>query len=91
MSWLQTTVGDANEPILRAQIDQLQNELENANGQLDANFSRLEAAGLNGLELAKELAGARERIEDLENELRSLAQKNKASLALLSEQRERTG
>jgi len=46
---------------------------------------------LNGLELAKELAAAQERIEDLENELRSLAQKNKASLALLSEQRERTG
>lgn len=91
MSWLQTTVGDANEPILRAQLEQLHDELENANGQLDANFSRLEEAGLNGLELAKELAAAQERIEDLENELRSLAQKNKASLAILSEQRDERG
>lgn len=88
LSWLQTTVGDANEPILRAQIDQLQVELDNANGQLDSNFSRLEAAGLNGLRLAEDLAQAQERVNELEDQLRNLTQRNKASLALLTEQRD---
>jgi hypothetical protein len=87
LSWLHTTVGDANEPLLRAQIDKLQTELINANGQLDSNFSRLEAAGLNGIRLAEELATAQARILELEDELLALAQRDKASQALLSERK----
>jgi chromosome segregation ATPase len=88
LSWLQTTVGDANEPILRAQIDVLQDELDNANGQLDSNFSRLEVAGMNGIRLAEDLAEARQRIHDLEEEIREMMLKNKASFDTLYEERD---
>ena len=69
MSWLQTTVGDGGEAAFRAQVEYLQKELDSANVQLDANFSRLEAAGFNGLTLAEKLAAAEDRIADLEDEL----------------------
>nr|XP_019047925.1 hypothetical protein I302_04545 [Kwoniella bestiolae CBS 10118]OCF26855.1 hypothetical protein I302_04545 [Kwoniella bestiolae CBS 10118] len=88
LSWLQTTIGDANEPILQAQLEYLQKELQDANNQLDHNFSRLEAAGLGGVALAEKLAAAEERIGELEDEIRTLVQRNKASLALVSAQKE---
>ncbi|OCF72584.1 hypothetical protein I204_06966 [Kwoniella mangroviensis CBS 8886] len=88
LSWLQTTIGDANEPILQAQLEYLQKELRDANDQLDHNFSRLEAAGLGGVALAEKLAAAEERIGELEGEIRTLVQRNKASLALVSAQKE---
>ncbi|WVF65682.1 hypothetical protein IAT40_000413 [Kwoniella sp. CBS 6097] len=88
LSWLQTTVGDANEPALQAQLEYLQHELDDANVQLDSNFSRLESAGLGAITLAEKLAAAEERIGDLEDENRTLIQRNKASLALVSAQRE---
>jgi chromosome segregation ATPase len=87
LSWLQTTVGDSNEPVLQAQIEYLQIELNRANDQLDNNFSRLEAAGLGGVALAEKLAAAEERIAELEDEIRALIQRNKASLALVSAQK----
>ena len=76
---------------MRAQLDHLQAELENANGQLDANFSRLEAAGMSGVELAEKLATAEDRISELEDELRALMQRNTASLALVTAQRNEHG
>ncbi|ORX39013.1 hypothetical protein BD324DRAFT_618212 [Kockovaella imperatae] len=79
MSWLQTTIGDANESVLLAQMEYLQKELDVANGHLDANFSRLEAAGLNGLNLAERLASAQDRIAELEAELRAMRVKSKTS------------
>ncbi|WWC91338.1 uncharacterized protein L201_006281 [Kwoniella dendrophila CBS 6074] len=88
LSWLQTTIGDANEPVLQAQLEYLQNELQDANNQLDHNFSRLESAGLGAVALAEKLAAAEERIGELEDEIRTLVQRNKASLALVSAQRE---
>jgi chromosome segregation ATPase len=88
---LNTTIGDPNESILRAQLEYLQHELENANDQLDNNFSRLEAAGLSGVALAEKLAAAEDRIAELEEELQALAQRNKASLALVSAQRDENG
>jgi chromosome segregation ATPase len=91
LSWLHTTIGDANEPVLRAQLDYLQTELETANDQLDNNFSRLEAAGLSGVALAEKLAAAEDRISELEDELRALGQRNIASLALVSAQRDENG
>ena len=74
--------------MLLARLEYLQDELNNANGQLDSNFSRLEAAGMSGLRLAEDLASAQARISELEDELRLLSQRNTASLALLTEQRE---
>jgi hypothetical protein len=62
--------------------------LKNANDQLDNNFSRLESAGFGALSLAEKLAKANERISDLENELRGLSQRNKASIALVTAQRD---
>ena len=43
---------------------------------------------MNGLRLAEDFAAAQERISELEDELRALTQRNSASLALLTEQRE---
>ncbi|OCF44892.1 hypothetical protein I317_01171 [Kwoniella heveanensis CBS 569] len=88
LSWLQTTIGDVNEPVLQAQLEYLQHELEDANHQLDSNFSRLESAGLGAIALAEKLAAAEEKIGELEDEIRTLIQRNKASLALVSAQRE---
>nr|XP_031862285.1 uncharacterized protein CI109_002250 [Kwoniella shandongensis]KAA5529357.1 hypothetical protein CI109_002250 [Kwoniella shandongensis] len=88
LSWLQTTIQDSNEPMLQAQIDYLQQELNNANGQLDNNFSRLESAGLGAIALAEKLAAAEDRISELEDEIRTLSQRNRASLALVSAHRE---
>nr|XP_019009710.1 uncharacterized protein I206_05270 [Kwoniella pini CBS 10737]OCF48491.1 hypothetical protein I206_05270 [Kwoniella pini CBS 10737] len=88
LSWLQTTIGDSNEPVLQAQLEYLQNELKDANNQLDNNFNRLESAGLGAVALAEKLAAAEERIGELEDEIRTLLQRNKASLALVSVQRE---
>ena len=72
LSWLNTTIGDANEPILRAQVEHLQTELDKVNGQLDSNFSRLEEAGLGSVALAEKLAAALARIGELEDEIRAL-------------------
>jgi hypothetical protein len=41
--------------------------------------------------LAEKLAAAEDRIAELEDELRGLAQRNKASLALVSAQRDENG
>lgn len=80
MSWLNSTVGDANEPILRAQVDYLQTELEKVNGQLDSNFSRLEEAGLGSVALAEKLAAALAKIGELEDEIRALLIKDKTGM-----------
>lgn len=69
-------------------MEYLQQELKEANEQLDQNFSRLEAAGLGAVQLAEKLAAAEERIGELEDEVRTLGQRNKASLALVGAQRE---
>ncbi|AFR95974.1 hypothetical protein C343_04085 [Cryptococcus neoformans C23] len=87
-SWLQTTIQSANEPLFQAQIEYLQHELKEANEQLDQNFNRLETAGLGAVQLAEKLAAAEERISELEDEVRTLGQRNKASLALVGAQRE---
>lgn len=87
LSWLQSTIGNADEPILKAQIDFLQHELTNANKQLDSNFDRLEAAGFGGLELAERLASAQDKIAELEDQIRALSQRNHAATALVSAQR----
>lgn len=55
---------------------------------MDQNFSRLETAGLGAVQLAEKLAAAEERISELEDEVRTLGQRNKASLALVGAQRE---
>lgn len=86
MSWLQNTVSEANEPILRAQIEHLQGELDDANDQLDSNFSRLEAAGMSGLHLAEKLAEAQQKISELEDEIRALVRRNQESLNPRDEQ-----
>lgn len=77
--------------MLRAQLEQLQAELEIANGQLDTNFNRLETAGLSGIALAEKLAAAEDRISELEDEIRTLMSRNKASLALVTAQRNEHG
>ena len=69
---------------MTAQIEYLHHELDHANQQLDSNFSRLEAAGLGSIQLAKKLAEAQDRNEELENDIRALLQRNKASMMLLS-------
>lgn len=69
-------------------MEYLQDELKNANDQLDNNFSRLESAGFGALALAEKLAKANERISDLEDEIRALGQRNKVSLALVTAQRD---
>lgn len=81
ISWLQTTIGDSNESILRAQLELLQQELDIANSQLDRNFGRLEEAGFSAVELAEKLAASNTRIATLEEELALLARENKISLA----------
>lgn len=81
ISWLQTTIGDSNESILRAQLELLQQELDIANSQLDCNFGRLEEAGFSAVELAEKLAASNTRIAALEEELALLARENKISLA----------
>jgi len=88
LSWLQSSIGDSREPVLKAQLEYLQDELKNANDQLDNNFSRLESAGFGALSLAEKLAKANERISDLEDELRGLSSRNKASIALVTAQRD---
>jgi len=65
--------------------------LENANDQLDNNFSRLEAAGLSGYALAEKLAIAEDRINDLEDQIRTAMQRNKATLAVVTAQRDEHG
>jgi hypothetical protein len=65
----------------------LHEELDHVNRQLDDNFARLEAAGIGGIELAEKLAAAQSRISDLEDEIRALVHRNKASLALVHAQR----
>ncbi|KAL1406075.1 hypothetical protein Q8F55_007758 [Vanrija albida] len=82
-SWLQSTIGDANEPMLRAQIDHLQQELDLANSQLDKNFGRLEEAGLGAVNLSEKLALANDKIAQLEAELRAVARESKKSAASL--------
>lgn len=69
-------------------MEYLQDELMNANNQLDNNFSRLESAGFGALALAEKLAKANERIEELEDQIRGLSQRNKASLELVKAQRD---
>ncbi|EIW66869.1 hypothetical protein TREMEDRAFT_69871 [Tremella mesenterica DSM 1558] len=88
MSWLQTTIGNPDESVLHAQLEHLQTQLNDANEQLDQNFSRLEEAGIGAIGLAEELAAARDHIGQLEDEIRTLLQRNKASLALVNAQRE---
>ena len=85
ISWLQTTISSQTEPVLRAHLDHLRDELEVANGQLDRNFSRLEVAGLSGIALAEKLATAENRIFELEDEIRCLLRKDRISLIALSE------
>lgn len=80
-------MADANEPILRAQVDFLQSELDHVNDQLDGNFSRLEAAGLGGIVLAEKLVAAQARISELEDEIRALIQDNKETMAEVYEQK----
>ncbi|WOO83450.1 Pericentrin [Vanrija pseudolonga] len=80
-SWLQSTIGDANEPMLRVQIEHLQQELELANSQLDRNFGRLEEAGLGAVGLREKLALANDKIAKLEAELRAFARENKTYAA----------
>ncbi|TYJ55290.1 hypothetical protein B9479_004010 [Cryptococcus floricola] len=87
-SWLQTTIQSNNEPVLQAQVEYLQHELREANSQLDHNFSRLESAGFGAVELAEKLAAAEQRISELEDEIRALRQRNKASLAVVGAQRD---
>jgi multidrug resistance efflux pump len=82
MSWLQTTT-DSQESLLRARLEVLQDELEAANVQLDKNFGRLEQAGVSSVGNAEQLVRARQRIDELEAQLRDLARKNKQSLASL--------
>ena len=84
MSWLQTTIGDSNEAALRSQMEYLQKELDAANNQLDANFTRLEAAGLNGLNLAERLVTAQDRVAELEAELRAFRSRGKDTEATKS-------
>ena len=74
--------------MLQAQVEYLQSELQHANEELDHNFSRLEAAGLSAVNLAEKLATAEDRIGQLEDEIRALLQRNKASLVLVNAQRE---
>lgn len=69
-------------------MEYLQDELMNANNQLDNNFSRLEDAGFGALALAEKLAKANERIAELEEQIQGLSQRNKASLALVAAQRD---
>ena len=66
---MNSTVGEAGEGALRAQVDHLQSELAAANEQLDGNFSRLETAGASAVELAERLAVAEDRVTELEKEL----------------------
>lgn len=81
ISWLQSTIGDSNESILRAQLEHLQRELDIANSQLDRNFGRLEEAGLSAVELAERLAAAHDRIAALEEELALLARESRDVVA----------
>lgn len=83
ISWLQTTIGDSNESLLRAQLEHLQQELDIANSQLDRNFGRLEDAGLGALQLVEKLALANDHIAQLEEQLRNLARDKKQSQASL--------
>lgn len=82
-SWLQSTIGDANEPMLRVQIEHLQQELELANSQLDRNFGRLEEAGFGAVGLTEKLALANDKIAKLEAELRAFVRENKTYAASL--------
>lgn len=65
-------------------MEHLQQELDIANTQLDRNFGRLEDAGLGALNLAEKLAIAKDRIAQLEEQLRAMARDNKQSLASLN-------
>ncbi len=68
MSWLQTTIEDSNESILRAELDHLQQEFDAAQSQLDKNFDALEEAGLVAVRLAQQLAAAKGEIDELKEE-----------------------
>lgn len=79
LSWLQSTIDDSNESILRAQVEHLLQELDVANTQLDKNFDRLEDAGLGAVRLAELLAAANGKIAKFEEERTLLASVNKQS------------
>ncbi|CAK9786827.1 hypothetical protein CC85DRAFT_288238 [Cutaneotrichosporon oleaginosum] len=59
LSWLQTTMDDSQESVLRAELGHLQLDFDAAQAQLDKNFDALEKAGLVAIRLAEELAAAR--------------------------------
>ncbi|GMK59329.1 hypothetical protein CspeluHIS016_0703440 [Cutaneotrichosporon spelunceum] len=64
LSWLQSTMENSNESMLRAELEHLQIELDAANSQLDKNFDRLEEAGLGTVRLAQELAAAKAKLDE---------------------------
>ncbi|BEI83947.1 hypothetical protein CcaverHIS002_0405510 [Cutaneotrichosporon cavernicola] len=68
LSWLQSTIDDSNESLLRAELEHLQVELDAANIQLDKNFDRLEEAGLGAVRLAQELAAAKAKLDEYKEE-----------------------
>lgn len=75
MSWLyhDSTLGEAG---VLEQIASLQRQLDLANESIDDKLEKLENAGLGPLTLAEQLARARARIAELENELANLVGKD---------------
>ena len=69
MSWLNSTQHDPTVAPFIAEIQRLQQELDQANESIDDKLDKLEDAGLGVVGLTKKLEDARARIAQLEDEL----------------------
>lgn len=82
-----TTAGDPGAPPLLAEIVRLQTELELANDSIDQKLDELQEAGLDAVELTKNLEDARSNIVSLEHENARLQRREERRLRRLEKLR----
>jgi chromosome segregation ATPase len=76
MSWLNSTMNDPSISPLVSEIARLQRELDDANQSIDEKLEQLEDAGLDAVNLTRQLEDGRIRIVTLENEVARLSRKD---------------
>ncbi|KAI0339572.1 hypothetical protein BDW22DRAFT_1399775 [Trametopsis cervina] len=87
LSWLQTTMNDATASPLIAEIERLQQELEQANESIDDKLDRLEDAGLGVVSLTNQLEDARSKIISLEENVARLQRREERRIQRLEKLR----
>ncbi|KAI0072304.1 hypothetical protein K474DRAFT_413030 [Panus rudis PR-1116 ss-1] len=88
LSWLHTTMGgDSTMAPLVAEIERLQQQLEQANEDIDDKLDRLEDAGMGVISLTQQLEEAKAKTTEVEQEMGRLTRREERRLRRLSRAR----